>query len=111
MQVQINYGDIDGSDALAEHVNSQLEKALTHVAHQITRVEVHLRDDKQKRHGPDDRRCTLEARLAGMQPMAVDARADDIYKAVTDAAAKLGRAVTRTVERRRDEKKSPDVES
>jgi len=99
MQVQINYGDIDKSDALAAHVNDELEKTMKNVSDQVTRVEVHLRDDKQKRSGPDDRRCTIEARLTGEAPLAVEAKAADIYQAVRDAAGKLSRAVTRKLER------------
>lgn len=101
VDIFINYGDIDNSTALSDHVNHNVEKALAHVADRITRVEVHLRDDKQKRRGPDDKRCTLEARLAGQQPMAVEARAGDIYHAVTEAATKLGKAVATKLDRLR----------
>ncbi len=101
MQVQVNFGDIESSSALNEHVNHALDKELEHVSERVTRVEVHLRDDKQKRRGPDDKRCLMEVRLRGQQPIAVEARGADIYRAVTDAAAKLGRAVARKVDRHR----------
>lgn len=99
MQLQINYADIDGSDALSEHVSQAVEKALKPVNDQVTRVEVYLHDDRQKRRGPDDKRCTMEARLAGTQPLAVEAREDDIYKAVDNSAGKLERAVRRKIGR------------
>ncbi len=99
MQVQINFGDINSSPALSEHVEQQLVKELNLSAQRITRVEVHLRDDKQKRRGPDDKRCTMEVRLAGKQPLAVEAAAGDIYEAVSECAAKLGRAVARIIDR------------
>lgn len=99
MQIQINYGDIDNSDSLSDHVEQALGKELEHVSRRLTRVEVHLRDDKQKRRGRDDKRCTMEARIAGEQPLAVEARSHDIYLATSDAAAKLARAVTRRLER------------
>jgi len=102
MQVQINYGDVDGSPALADHVNEQVEKSVAHNAEHVTRVEVHLRDDKAKRHGPDDKRCMMEARLEGKQPLAVEARAGDLYKAVIEAAGKLGRAVRNEVDKRKE---------
>ncbi len=100
MQIQINFGDVNHSDALNDHVHKEIETALKLFAERITRVEVHLRDDKQNRRGPDDKRATLEARIAGEQPLAVEAKSDDIYKAVTDAAGKLGRAVERKIARR-----------
>lgn len=99
MQVQINFGDIPSSPALTEHVEQALEKELALAAERITRVEVHLRDDKQKRRGPDDKRCTMEVRLAGKPPLAVETAAGDIYLAVTDCAAKLGRAVNHKIDR------------
>lgn len=99
MQVLINFGDIDSSQALSDHVQQHVDKALEHVARHVTRVEVHLRDDKQKGQAADDRRCTMEGRIANHQPIAVEARADDIYKAVGECANKLGRAVSHKLER------------
>ncbi|WP_428389963.1 HPF/RaiA family ribosome-associated protein [Mucisphaera sp.] len=99
MQIQLNYGDVDSTDALSNHVTTHVEKELAHSQSRVTRVEVHLRDDKQKRQGPDDNRCTMEARIAGDQPLVVEARADDLYKAISDAAGKLGRAVKGRLER------------
>lgn len=101
MQIQINFGDVSVSPALTDHVNSRIEHALRHVEpSRLTRVEVHLHDDKQKRNGPDDTRCTMEARLAGAQPLAVTHKSADLYEAITKAADKLGRAIKHKVERR-----------
>ncbi len=100
MKVQVNYGDIESSEALQAHVQSCVDGAVERFGERITRVEVHLRDDKQKRGGPDDMRCTMEARPAGGDPLAVDARGGDIYAVVKDCAGKLERAVARRFERR-----------
>jgi len=100
MQVQVNFGDIEHSPALREHAEQAVHKSLEHIIDRVTRVEVHLRDDKQKRRGPDDKRCTIEARPAGGQPLAVEAKSNDIYQAVTDAAGRLGRACHNWFERR-----------
>jgi hypothetical protein len=100
MKVQINYADIEGSTALAEHVERSIEAALPgSIGERVTRIEVHLRDDKGGRSGPDDMRCLMEYRLAGEHPDVVDARGGDIYDVVRECADKLGRAVTRKVER------------
>ena len=100
MKIQINYGDVEGSDALAEHVTQAVEAALERFVDRITRVEVHLRDDKQKRSGPDDKRCLIEARPAGDAPLAVEARAGDIYEAVKACTSRLERAVAHKFDRR-----------
>lgn len=102
MKVQINHGDVEGSDALANRVTEAIEIALSRFGDRITRVEVHLRDDKQKRRGPDDKRCTIEARPAGDKPLAVEARHHDLYQAVKDCADKLQRAVARRFERQNE---------
>jgi len=99
MQIEISYGDLETSAALTEHVENAVNKAMAHVNDRVTRVEVHLRDDKQKRRGPDDHRCMMEARIAGEQPLAVEAKGEDIYKVVTEAAGKVERAVTRRLEK------------
>ena len=99
MHVQINYADLQSSEALSEYIRRVVEKAVSHVADQVTRVEVHIHDDKHGRRGKDDSRCTIEARIAGEKPLAVEARAADIYKAVTRSAGKLGRAVAHRVRR------------
>ncbi|MEM8782416.1 MAG: HPF/RaiA family ribosome-associated protein [Planctomycetota bacterium] len=93
MQIQINYGDIDGSDAIQTRVNDKLHHALQHVTDRVTRVEVHLRDDNAGKAGANDKRAVMEARPAGAGPITVDHAGEDIYKVVDEAAAKLGRAV------------------
>lgn len=102
MKIQINYGDVEGSEALASRVTETIETALSRFRDRITRIEVHLRDDKQKRRGPDDKRCTMEARPAGDKPLAVEARDRDLYEAVRECADKLQRAVARRFERQAD---------
>jgi len=107
MQLLINHGDIQVSNTLTDHVIQSIGDALKHVRGNITRVEVHLRDNKQKRRGPNDRICTLEARLSGARPFAVEARGADIYRVVTEATAKLSRAVARKIEYRRQRTRLP----
>ncbi|MCC6682265.1 MAG: HPF/RaiA family ribosome-associated protein [Phycisphaeraceae bacterium] len=94
MQIQVNYGDVEVSPTLSEHVIDRVNHALKHRQERVTRVEVHLRDDKSKRKGQSDRRCVMEARLAGCDPLAVTHRGDDIYDTVNRAAEKLARAIS-----------------
>ena len=99
MQTQINFGDVDSSDALSQRVHEQVDKALAHVHRSVTRVEVHLRDDNAGKHGNQDKRVVMEARPEGHQPITVDAKGEDMYKVIDDAAAKLGRALKSHLER------------
>lgn len=99
MIVQVNAGDIDSSNALRHHAHDAVEAALKHVAAKVTRVEIHLRDDNASKSAANDKRVTMEARLAGQDPLAVDHQSDDLYKSISEAAGKLGRAVTTKLDR------------
>lgn len=99
MLIQVNAGDVQSSDALDAKVNDEVHAALKHVESSITRVEAHLRDDNGQKHGGNDKRCVLEARIAGMKPLTVEEASDDLYKSIHLAAQKLGRAVTHTLEK------------
>lgn len=90
MLVQVNASEVSGSEALASYVQEAIEKAVKHLQHRITRVEVHL----TKNDGPidgGDQRCLIEARPAGKKPIAVHSTDHDIYDAIKKAAGKLER--------------------
>lgn len=94
MQVQLNSDkNIVGSPGLQEHVQNLLEQELKHLAKEITRVEVHLNDENSAKSGADDKRCLLEARVARMQPISTEHRAETIDLAINGAAQQLVRAV------------------
>ncbi len=94
MRILINNADIKGSEAMRDAVSTMLTNKLRHLSDRITRVEVHLRDDKSNRRGPDDNRCRMEARLAGCRPFVVESRSSDIYQSIAESAIKLNRAIT-----------------
>lgn len=102
MLIQINYGDIQGSETIEQHIHEQVDKALGNLGEQVTRVEVHLRDDKQKRDAHNDKRCTMEVRLAGMEPLVVEDRGADIYAVISQAADKIKRIARREADKRQD---------
>jgi len=98
MKIQINFGDVQKSDALVDHVESQLRHSLKRFEDRITRLEVHLRDVNAKKAGLD-KHCTVEVRPAGQQPFVVEAQDNDLYRAIRDAAEKAERAVTHKFEK------------
>jgi ribosome-associated translation inhibitor RaiA len=104
MQVQINTDhNIEGHEALAAHVSGVVESALDRFSDQVTRVEVHLTDEVGHKNGQDDKRCVMEARLQGRQPIAVTHHAGTVHQAVDGAAVKLTRLLESTIGRLRDQ--------
>lgn len=100
MQIQLNFANLPHTDPIEDRVRSELTAGLARFAERITRVEVHLHDESSThKRTADDQKCIMEARLAGRHPLVVEHRAGDMYLAITEAAAKLKRAVTRQVER------------
>lgn len=101
MQVQINTdSNIEGHDELTQQVEAVIRDALDRFSERITRVEVHLSDENSdKKFGIDDKRCLLEARLAGLQPTAVSHQAATLEQAVDGAAEKLKRSLESTLGR------------
>jgi len=93
VQIQINTDrNIDGNQTLKADVKDTVEHHLTRFGDRITRVEVHLTDVNSQKGGRDIR-CVMEARVGGMQPVAVDELAHDWEKATKGAAEKLVRAL------------------
>lgn len=91
MQIQVNTDrNISGDDSLAQTVEEILERLLARFANQITRLEVHLSDENStSKSGVVDKRCLLEARLAGRDPTSVSDLALTVEQAVTGAAHKM----------------------
>ena len=103
MQVLVNSDHtIVGGASMAGRIRSDIELALQRVSDRITRVEVHLSDENGAKGGRDDKRCMLEARLEGRQPIAVTSHAATIDIAVHDAAMKLMRVIDSTEGRAED---------
>ena len=93
MHVEFNVGEgLTHSDALENHVREKLEKVARRFGERITRIEVYYKDVNADKGGAD-KVCTLEARLAGLAPVAVEARHEDMYLAAQEAAQKLAKAI------------------
>ena len=105
MQIQINTDhNIEGHQALTDHISSVIENALSRFSDHITRVEVHLSDENSdKKSGIDDMRCMMEARLEGRQPIAVTYQATTLDQAVDGAADKLVHLIEKTLGREHDQ--------
>jgi ribosome-associated translation inhibitor RaiA len=103
MRIQINTDHhIPGREALSQQAEATVASALDHLAEHVTRVEVHLSDENGKKTGGRDKRCMIEARLEGHQPIAVTDEADSLDGAINGAAGKLKGLVERTLSRLHD---------
>ena len=103
MQIQINTDrNIEGHQALTAEVSGVVDSALSRFSDHITRVEVHLSDENGDKPGENDKRCLMEARLEGRQPIAVTHQAATLAQAVDGAADKLTRLIENTLGRLRD---------
>jgi ribosome-associated translation inhibitor RaiA len=105
MQIQLNTDNhVHGEASLATWVESELKDRLARFRDHVTRVEVHLSDVNAARTDGQDKRCKLEARLAGRQPVAVQHDAAKVAEAVHGAADKLARLLDTTLGRAKDAK-------
>ena len=112
MQIQLNTdANVQGRDSLAAWVETELKGKLAHFRDQITRIEVHLSDASASRVGENDKRCTLEARLAGRQPVAVHHDAGNVADAFHGAADKLYRKLDADLGRVRDARGRDSIRS
>jgi ribosome-associated translation inhibitor RaiA len=90
MQIQFNTDkNVTGSENLIASSTSIISEELSRFSAQITRLEIHLSDEDGNKDGLNDKRCMVEARLAGMKPIAVTDHANTIEQAISGAIDKL----------------------
>jgi len=90
MKIQFNTdNNVEVREGLRAPLISLISEELGRFSHQITRVEVHLSDENGDKQGSNDKRCMIEARLAGMKPIAVINHANTHEQAVGGAVDKL----------------------
>lgn len=100
MHVQVNTDtNIEGREALADHVRGVVQSAMERFSDRITRVEVHLSDQNADKSGEHDKRCVMEARIEGRHPTAVTHAAASLDQAIDGAADKLQRSIQSTLEK------------
>ena len=103
MQIQTHTDhNLSGGESLATSVRATVEDALSRFSAHITRVEVHLSDENADKHGRNDKRCMMEARLEGHAPIAVTHHAATVGQAIDGAADRLVHLLEHTLGRLRD---------
>ncbi len=99
LPIHIKPGNLQSSPAIEAWVRRKLSGATRRYGARMTAVEVHFEDVNGPRRGAHDARCVMEARVNGRDPLAVRARARDLYGAIDAAARKLEAALGRAVSR------------
>jgi ribosome-associated translation inhibitor RaiA len=93
MQIQINSDHhIVASPELAGRIQTLVRDTLDRYSDRITRVEVHLNDLNSVKGG-HDKRCLMEARVAGLGPIDANHEAPSLDLAIDGALEKLERAI------------------
>jgi ribosome-associated translation inhibitor RaiA len=94
MQIQVNTSNgVENKDALERWANEEIKQALDRFSADVTRIEIHLSDENHDKRGGGDKRCAMEARVAGRQPVTVTQHAPSLDEAFRGAADKLKRAL------------------
>ncbi len=92
----------EGLRTLAER---RLRFALGSTSSRVRRIVMRLADENGPRGGAD-KRCTIQANLAGAPPVVIEQQETDLYVAIDRAAGRAGRTVARQLKkaagRRRD---------
>ena len=94
MFIQINTDNqIESDNDRDARLEEQIRQRLARFEDRITDVEIHVRDVNGPRGGASDLECTLEARVNGVQPIAVHDSGSTVDRAILGAAKKAARAL------------------
>jgi len=105
IQVQVNTGhNIHGSEKLDLNIQDTVNASLGRFDKQVTRVEIHLSNEHASKSHGDKKRCLLEARPAGHQPLVVTHIGATIDEAVDGAVDMMQKLLDRTFEKLHDPK-------
>lgn len=88
--------NIEGGERLSLHVQTLLQAKLSRFREHITRVEAHLSDESSQKARDDSKKCVLEARPAGMQPLVVTHFAETLDQVINGATEKMERLLEST---------------
>jgi hypothetical protein len=105
MQVQVNTDkNIESSEGLTREVETIVEDTLGRFGEWITRVEVQLSDEDGPKNRGNAKRCVMEARPAGLQPVSVSHQGTTVDQAIKGSVKKLARLLDDTRGRLEDPK-------
>ena len=90
---------VEGYQRMETYFSSEIAESLKRFEDKVTGLEIHLGDENSDKFGTDDKKCTIEARIAGRSAVAVVNHADTIEKAVHGATAKIKKVLETTFDK------------
>ena len=94
MQIIVNADhNITADASLTERVEATVSDSIGRFAERIVKVEAFLSDTNSSKHGARDKRCVLEAKVAGANAVVASDEAPTVLEALEGAAGKLERAL------------------
>lgn len=98
MLIQINSDrSVENNQRTIDYFETTIQNTLQRFSDQITRIVVHLSDENGDKESQNDKRCLIEARLKGLEPIALTHNADSLEKAVSGAADRLKKTLDHTL--------------
>lgn len=94
MQIQVHSDNrIENSAKMVEWAQRTVAEKLARFDEHLTRVTVHINDENGEKAGAQDKRCQIEGRAKGLQPISVTQKSDNLHMAVEGALDKLHTAL------------------
>ncbi|MEX1202570.1 MAG: HPF/RaiA family ribosome-associated protein [Ferruginibacter sp.] len=102
MLIQINTDkNIEGTTEMISHFTTLIQDQLQRFDEHITRIVVFLSDENASREAGNDKKCILEARPKGKDPIVVTTVTDTIHQSVKIASEKMFLTLEKSLEKRR----------
>lgn len=102
MTIQVNS---DNNVTIHPNFNAELNELvstkLNRFTDQITRIEFHFSDQNGQKSGVNDKKCKMEARMQGRQPIVVSEINNTLGQSAIGAIEKMKAALTTVVEKAR----------
>jgi hypothetical protein len=101
MDIRINSDNhISNSKRFSQELSESLSHSLERFSPYITTLEVYLSDENGIKGGERDKKCSIEAHIKKLPPLAVGHKADTLRKAFHGATRKLKSVINDSLERR-----------
>lgn len=98
MEILINTDkNIEGSAAMRAYFQEEIKSQFERFSDHLSRIEVKISDENGDKKSENDKRCVLEARIKGMQPLAVTSFGNTVEKAFNTAADKMKTSLDSTM--------------
>ena len=103
MEILINTdNNIEGTAEMIAYFKTSISEDFERFSDHLTRIEVKISDENGDKSVGKDKKCVLEARIKGMQPLVVTSHEATVEKAVKEATHKMKTSLDTVMGRLRD---------